>query len=1211
MKKTTVCLNMIVKNEAHIIHELLENICKYQCIDCYAINDTGSTDGTQQVIKEFFDAKGITGEIVDHNFLTCTCHTNKLYKIYDEFHFGWNRTFALNMCKGKADYIFVMDADDLVKGNPDFSNLIYGKYEFELGGEGCRYVRPLLFKNDPNFKWKFKDPVHEYLSHAENVNMTTDLMTSCSIESRRLGDRSKTTEKFARDARSLEKWIKLKPHKPRSYFYCAQSYFDDKNYEKAIEMYTKRSKMGDFYEEVYNSLYKIAKAKECLGAHPKKIIDAYKDAAKHSPDMAEPLYEIALIYYKENKLNEAYKYALNASSIKFPEHRRLFPIPWIYKYGISKLLIKITYKLGKYISCAPLLNTLLKHDEYFLNDNEYKKYFDQLEECKNKLRFQYKKNIVVYLDNIIPNQNLKNLIESLSIKYKVICVGNKIFNLNDVLFISPNKYKLLTNIDPVCLIVYNNINYFFDKTVNLDAKYNILCMESNQFEIVSNYVNFVVNDNKLINTKIMSRINKLLFIDTTIKKEFAEKYHLDNNDLDYFNPLIIDDLTTANNCLPIFKENNSNKLINHYDKTQYPFMPTLIQQNLKELLVKYDIKDSEIELKLIKIDDTNTNKQKIATLKKMLNNPEITNKYKIQKKIAKLYSACEEYTKSYNMAASILKNKDLTNIEREKIEYIQTRNIDFFADSYKTYPKLIVDNLTKQVAKNQPNNIILTITSCKRFDLFEKKVNSLLNSFNDINKIDQFLCIDDNSSSEDRQLMVSKYPFFKFIFKNINQKGHVKSMNMLREYVLANNYKYQIHLEDDFLFIQKRDYVSQAIEIIEENPMYGQVLFNRNSSEIEFCKIYIVGGIPHYTKNNLRYIEHEYVPSDTIEKQAFDKKYNHRSNCAYWPHFSFRPSLINTSIYKTLGEFYSGPHFEMRFAEEYVANGYKSTFFDEFCCVHIGKKTWEKTANSYTLNQTDQFTLSDSVLSIHVTSYNNNNNNNQNNWNRFKEMMNKNNLACTRHIPNIRIELNELEKQMFADIEYDRQLISKLMLRLNVILNNPNKNILLLNDNSILNCTIHDLLDFVKDKQFVKFPGNNYYISSASTIKLINAAVEHQIYDFNKLIGLCDFKIDTNDELILDNNENDNDNNEELNVEIKQSNCPPGYKFYSLMDSYGNDLCVVYNKTPQEIAEVCDYVGGVGFNSLGYIKCKINNHKDLITLPKSYNHAVDGLYIKL
>ena len=53
MKKYNITLNMIVKDEAHCIHETFDCIRKY--INYYVIVDTGSTDDTKKVIKEYFN----------------------------------------------------------------------------------------------------------------------------------------------------------------------------------------------------------------------------------------------------------------------------------------------------------------------------------------------------------------------------------------------------------------------------------------------------------------------------------------------------------------------------------------------------------------------------------------------------------------------------------------------------------------------------------------------------------------------------------------------------------------------------------------------------------------------------------------------------------------------------------------------------------------------------------------------------------------------------------------------------------------------------------------------------------------------------------------------------------------------------------------------------------------------------------------------------
>ena len=97
MSRPTVTLCMIVKDEEHIIRECLESISPY--IDRYDITDTGSTDTTKKVIKDYFDSVGIPGEVYDAPWEG----------------FGKSRTQSLrNADKGGADYSWVIDADDKV-----------------------------------------------------------------------------------------------------------------------------------------------------------------------------------------------------------------------------------------------------------------------------------------------------------------------------------------------------------------------------------------------------------------------------------------------------------------------------------------------------------------------------------------------------------------------------------------------------------------------------------------------------------------------------------------------------------------------------------------------------------------------------------------------------------------------------------------------------------------------------------------------------------------------------------------------------------------------------------------------------------------------------------------------------------------------------------------------------------------------------------------
>jgi GR25 family glycosyltransferase involved in LPS biosynthesis len=243
--------------------------------------------------------------------------------------------------------------------------------------------------------------------------------------------------------------------------------------------------------------------------------------------------------------------------------------------------------------------------------------------------------------------------------------------------------------------------------------------------------------------------------------------------------------------------------------------------------------------------------------------------------------------------------------------------------------------------------VFLTMTTCKRIDLFQKTVNSILNTWSDLDKVDAWFCVDDNSSEDDRNKMTSLYPWMKFYMKTQNEKGHRKSMNLIWDKLQEIKPIYWIHIEDDFVFHVPRSYVSDAIRGLE---MLGvdQLLFNRNYAET--IQDYHIKG--HVGEGE--FCTHKY------EIGNFDYK-----NCHYWPHYSFRPSLIKVSTILSLGNFdSSNTFFEMDYAKKWVNAGYKSGFFNMITCQHIGKLTREKGINAYALNQCDQFSPSSPFIKV-------------------------------------------------------------------------------------------------------------------------------------------------------------------------------------------------------------------------------------------------------
>ena len=245
--------------------------------------------------------------------------------------------------------------------------------------------------------------------------------------------------------------------------------------------------------------------------------------------------------------------------------------------------------------------------------------------------------------------------------------------------------------------------------------------------------------------------------------------------------------------------------------------------------------------------------------------------------------------------------------------------------------------------------ILLTMTTCKRFHLFERTMNSIINTWKDIDMIDYWFIVDDHSTSADRVKMINMYPFIKLYPKNtLDEKGHKKSMNIIYEKIEELKPKYWIHLEDDFEFYDIDDYISKGIKCLEllKNENAKQVLFNRNYGET--VKDYNIKG--HLDIIYKDFCLHDYSPKETL----------HYSNCKYWPNYSFRPSIIDVESILEIGNYDTDEtFFEMAYAKKWTSKGYRSAFFNKLTCLHTGRLTSQRNnkeiKNAYDLNGEDQF----------------------------------------------------------------------------------------------------------------------------------------------------------------------------------------------------------------------------------------------------------------
>lgn len=311
----------ICRNESHIIHECLESVAPY--VDGMVITDTGSTDGTQDIIKKFCAERNLPCDIVEMEWVN----------------FGVCRTASLRNAENKGyDYGLCLDADDKLVGDFKYPTpLVCDGAALTIQRGSFLWHRHQLFKLDG--QWSYKGPLHEYAASNKPNARHEKIGGNYHIEARTIGARNVGIDaktKYSRDAELLEKHLKEDPTDARSQFYLAQSYFDSEQFDKAFGAYEKRSQMqNSFEEEAFYSIYRMAIISVITQRPWEQTASLFLSAWAFRPIRAEPLFELARLYRMAGQPRLGYLYAQAAARIPFPQHDILFLEPSVYDWRIT------------------------------------------------------------------------------------------------------------------------------------------------------------------------------------------------------------------------------------------------------------------------------------------------------------------------------------------------------------------------------------------------------------------------------------------------------------------------------------------------------------------------------------------------------------------------------------------------------------------------------------------------------------------------------------------------------------------------------------------------------------------------------------------------------------------------------------------------------------------------------------------------------------
>lgn len=310
----TICLCMIVKDEASVIRRCIESV--RPVITHWLIVDTGSTDGTQDIVRECLS--DLPGALHERPWKD----------------FAHNRSEALALARPLARYSLVIDADDALELPDGYSLPLLDRdaYMVEIRDEPLLYWRTQIVHN--RLAWRYRGVLHEFIT-SDEAHSTQILPIG--MRRNHDGARRKDPSWFEKDVKLLEGALAREQDpfmRARYTFYLAQSHRDSKSPAYALKHYLERSRLGFWQEEVFVSLYQAARLMEELGFPDEEVLRAYGAATEANPARIEARHAASRLCRVRGLSARGYEIAKAGLGTKLPADA-LFAETWVYDYGLA------------------------------------------------------------------------------------------------------------------------------------------------------------------------------------------------------------------------------------------------------------------------------------------------------------------------------------------------------------------------------------------------------------------------------------------------------------------------------------------------------------------------------------------------------------------------------------------------------------------------------------------------------------------------------------------------------------------------------------------------------------------------------------------------------------------------------------------------------------------------------------------------------------
>jgi tetratricopeptide (TPR) repeat protein len=326
-----VHLCIMVKNAGPLFEQVLKD--NLPIIDRWTVLDTGSTDGTQDIVRRVLGGK--KGQLVEEPFIN----------------FRDSRNRCLDLAKKNCKYLLMLDDTYAIRYDlRSFLNTVRGdqfasSFSLLILSDDVEYYSNRVTLSERGLRYIYT--IHEVIQDTDNKTNVVIPKNAGYIHDYRADYMEKRTmNRKQYDLQLLHDMVRDDPTNPRHYYYLAQTYNLLEDYENASYWFRKRAftELKGHDQEAVDSCFELARIYNFKMNRPwEECKEIYEKTFEMDKSRPEALYFIGIHYWLEGKKDIAYGYFKDAFAIGYPIHAQFSLKPTLSFHFLPKFLAPLCY----------------------------------------------------------------------------------------------------------------------------------------------------------------------------------------------------------------------------------------------------------------------------------------------------------------------------------------------------------------------------------------------------------------------------------------------------------------------------------------------------------------------------------------------------------------------------------------------------------------------------------------------------------------------------------------------------------------------------------------------------------------------------------------------------------------------------------------------------------------------------------------------------